>query len=365
MMYPRPVFVAAAVLDFFPIEGTYKSFNEVERLYAKFGHDDRIAMREGYHGHEYSLGNQQAAIDFLDHFNGMPRRHGLPAVKEIDDQTLQCTKSGQVMVDYPDARSLVDVIREYYLDHKAQDATTLKRFYFGENYPGINQWSVAEYNGGIPGNKELRWELAGSSQSEHIVIDRYLLHHSRYLQMPLLWIHKSEKSKAVLIWLGDHGKVSAQDWPDVKKYVDSGYDIVSFDPRGLGETRMPYKAVSPDDPALAQMNFDLAYVSPLSGVLADYVYNSILTGRPYFLQMIEDVEIATRFMRARLPSVPQFDITGIGNGYTLASGASEIFADVKLISEPGAKALSWSELVEQRRELWPVEDLLPGGAYIH
>jgi hypothetical protein len=61
---------------------------------------------------------------------------------------------------------------------------------------------------------------------------------------------------------------------------------------------MAYRAASPDDPALAQLDFDRAYVSPVSGILADYVYNLILTGRPYFLQMIEDVEIATRFFRA-------------------------------------------------------------------
>jgi hypothetical protein len=365
MMYPRPVFVAAAVLDFFPIEGTYKSFEEVARLYAKFGHDDRIAMHEGYHGHEYSPENQEAAIDFLDHFNGMPRRHGLPAVKETDDQTLQCTTSGQVMVDYPDARSLMDVIREYYVDHKGRNAITLKGIYFGESYPRINQWRVAEYDGGILGDEEIRWELAGSSQFDDVKIDRYLLHHSRYLQMPLLWIHTREKSKAVLIWLGDHGKVSPQDWPDVKKYIDSGYDVVSFDPRGLGETRMRYKAVSPDDPALAQMNFDQAYMSPLSGVLADYVYNSILTGRPYFLQMIEDVEIATRFVRANSPSAVRFEITGKADAYTVANAASETLSDVKLISDPGAKALNWSELVEQKRELWPIQELLPGGAYIH
>ena len=54
MMYPRPVFVAAAVLDFFPIEGTHKSVREVTILYAKFGHQDRIAMQEGYHEHQYS-----------------------------------------------------------------------------------------------------------------------------------------------------------------------------------------------------------------------------------------------------------------------------------------------------------------------
>src|SRR6266852_3937574 len=84
LMYPRSVMVAAAVLDFFPIEGTRKTFREVRKLYTRFGHGDRIALVEGYHTHQYSIENQQAALDFLDHFNQMPRREGLPPVKELD-----------------------------------------------------------------------------------------------------------------------------------------------------------------------------------------------------------------------------------------------------------------------------------------
>src|SRR6266581_8740836 len=106
MMYPRPVFVAAAVLDFFPIEGTHKTVREVSDLYAKFGHGDRISMREGYHDHQYSIENQEAAFAFLDHFNGLPAGKVLPPVKELDEKSLQCTRTGQVMLDYENARSL-------------------------------------------------------------------------------------------------------------------------------------------------------------------------------------------------------------------------------------------------------------------
>jgi len=70
--------------------------------------------------------------------------------------------------------------------------------------------------------------------------------------------------------------------------------------RGPGETRMPYKTVSEDDPSLALLDEVQAYVNPLSSVLADYVYNSLLAGRPYFLQMIEDTEIALRFSQETL-----------------------------------------------------------------
>ena len=365
MMYPRPVFVAAAVLDFFPIEGTHKTFREMENLYARFGYADRIGMHEGYHGHQYSLENQEAAIDFLDHFNGMPLRRGFLPVKELDEKTLQSTRTGQVILDFSNARSLMDLIRDYYVEFKNRPALELKQLYYSDRYPGIKSWDVAEYHGSIPGPKQVLWELAGSSQFADIKIDRYVLHHSRQLELPLLYIHKDQHRQRLLIWLGENGKVTTQSWPDVRKYLDQGGDIVSIDPRGLGETRMRYKTASPDDPTLAKTDFDQAYVDPLTSVLADYVYNSVLTGRPYFLQMIEDVELATRFVRQNIDGQSEFTITGVGNAYTLASAVSEVLPGVELIPQPNSGRLKWSELVNQKRELWPIEYLLPDGAYVH
>ena len=165
--------------------------------------------------------------------------------------------------------------------------------------------------------------------------------------------------------MGEKGKVSAPDWPTVTKYLDDGYDIVSIDPRGLGETRMPYEAASPDDPLLAQMDFDRAYVSPISGVLADYVYNSILTGRPYLLQVIEDVEIATRFADQKLNHNAELSVIGTGDSYTLSSAVAETLPNVRLLPPADAQILKWSDLVQQKQELWPIQYLLPGGAYIH
>ena len=366
LMYPRPVFVSAAVLDFFPIEGTQQTVHEVERIYEKFGHADRIGMHEGYHGHQFSDENQEAAINFLDHFNGMPRRRSLPEVKQLDDQTLQCTRTGQVMIEYPNARSLMDVIRDYFEEHKTRPVLTLKKLYYSKIYPGINSWQVAEYKDAIPGHEEILWEQIGSTNSDAVSIDRYLLHHSRYLAIPLLHIHKSSSDqRRVLLWLGENGKVSASDWPNLTKYLDAGYDIVSIDPRGLGETRMPYKAASPDDPLLGQMDFDRAYVSPISGVLADYVYNSVLTGRPYLLQMIEDVEIATRFAGQKINHNTEFAVIGTGDASTFGSAVAETLPNIRLLSQPDAQVLKWSDLVEQKQELWPIQYLLPGGAYIH
>ena len=365
MMYPRPVMVAAAVLDFFPIEGTRKTVREVRSLYERFARGERIALVEGYHAHQFSSENQEAALDFLDRFNQMPVRHGLPAVKELADKALLCTRTGQVALDYRDARSLMEVIREFYDEHKTAPGHHLLKEYYGDKYGGVKQWQVSEYSGAMAAQGQITWEDVGSSKAAGLSIDRYLLRHSKLLEMPLLHIHKSAAGKrTVLLWFREGGKATAADWPAIKKYVEQGYDVVSFDFRGLGETRMPYTAVSPDDPTLGALDFDHAYVNSISGVLANHVYNSLLTGRPYFLQMIEDAEIASRFAGEKL-GARVVAVTAPDGGYTLASAIAETLPGIELLPQPDAKVLKWSEIVEQKQEIWPIQYLLPSGAYIH
>jgi hypothetical protein len=365
MMYPRPVMVAAAVLDFFPIEGTRKTVREVRSLYERFDRGERIALVEGYHAHQFSSENQEAALDFLDRFNQMPVRHGLPPVKELADKALLCTRTGQVALDYRDAKSLMEVIREFYDEHRTAPGHHLAKEYYGDKYGGVKEWQVSENSGAMAAQGQITWEDVGSSKAAGVSIDRYLLRHSKLLEMPLLHIHKSAAGKrTVLLWFREGGKATVADWPDIKKYVEQGYDVVSFDFRGLGETRMPYTAVSPDDPTLGALDFDHAYVNSISGVLANHVYNSLLTGRPYFLQMIEDAEIAGRFAREKL-GAKAVAVTAPDGGYTLASAIAETLPGIELLPQPDAKVLKWSEIVEQKQEIWPIQYLLPSGAYIH
>jgi hypothetical protein len=90
-----------------------------------------------------------------------------------------------------------------------------------------------------------------------------------------------------------------------------------------------------------------------------------LTGRPYFLQMMEDVEIATRFFKAQVDLRTEIAVAGASGTFTLARAISETLPNVRLLSKPDEQVVQWSELVNQKTELWPIEYLLPGGAYIH
>jgi pimeloyl-ACP methyl ester carboxylesterase len=365
LMYPRPVMVASAVLDFFPIEGARKSFRETQRLYEHFGYANRIAMTEGYHAHQYSDENQEAALDFLDRFNGMPIRHGLAVPRLLADKDLLCTRSGQLMVDQSDARSLAEVIREYYEERKSQPAVRLLKEYYEGRALHVENSKLEMFNGVPPGEDQILWEFISSSNAGDIQIDKYVLRHSRLLEMPLLYIHKgSTASQKTILWFSETGKATRADWPELEKLLQSGHNVVTFDFRGLGETRMPYTAVSPDDPTLGKLDFDRAYANSISGVLANYVYNSLLMGRPYFFQMIEDSQIASRFATERL-GAKFIAVTAPGDAYTLASAVAEIFPELKLLPQPNVTALKWSEIVEKKQEIWPIQYLVPSGAYIH
>jgi hypothetical protein len=263
-------------------------------------------------------------------------------------------------VDYPDAKPLLSFIAEYLKD-KLRTTQTLAAMYHASGDPQIPAWTVAPYNGSAsPGT--LQWEATGTTQFGNVRIDRYLLHHSTYLNMPLLHFHASGRTaKGSVLWFSLHGHASAADWPAIEQLLRDGYDVFSFDFRGLGETRMNYRARSEDDPNLVTGDFDHAYMSPLSGVLAGYVYNSVLTGRPYFLQMLDDIRIAQLFIHTRAPRQPLM-LAPSSDAYGVAARFQQVDPTTHLLPSSAGSEIDWSHLVNTGQQDWPILYVVPGAA---
>jgi dienelactone hydrolase len=359
LVYPRPFVVAAAVKDFFPIEGARKTFREVAALYARFGHGDRVSITEGVHGHMFSPENRRAAFAVFDRVNGLPERGELGAVKILEPADLRVTPTGQVRVDLP-GRSLPEIVREEFRALTAPRARTVSDLYYGEGYPGIGDWPVVPRGASRP-SYGIGWEARDGGTFDGLRIDRYRLHHSGGLVIPVLHVHRPGATPArTVLDVGLDGKAGPAEWPELRRLVEAGDSVLSFDLRATGETRMRYRAESIDDPALAAVDEARAYASPLSGVLANHVYNALLTGRPYFLEMIEDVEIVTRFAREHL-GAGRLAVRPRGDAAALADAAAQTLPGLERLPT-GAPTFRWSEAVDQMREVWPIQYLLPGGA---
>jgi acetyl xylan esterase AXE1 len=340
LVYPRGLFVASAVKDFVPIEGARRTFREVRAFYRRFGHGDRVGMAEGYHEHRYSIENQTEAFAFLDRLNGQPVAAPLATEKTRAAEELRCTPTGQVRVDLP-GRSLTELIRDYFHEHRPAKSVDLTTLYRASAPPELESW-----------------EAAGTDRTGDVVRDRYRLRHAGGLVMPLVHVHRvgAGPRPARLELSYDGAQVVTEAPPE-------GWDIVTFDARALGEDRMRYKAASIDDPELTKLDEPAAYVSPISGVLANHAYNALLTGRPYFLELIEDAEIAGRFARAQL-GASRVVVSGRGPARTWAAAVARAVPGIE--AGPGAdpSALDWAALVEGLQETWPIHQLLPAGAYV-
>jgi hypothetical protein len=360
LAYPRPLHVSAAVLDFFPIEGARKTMREVAAFYRRFGHPDRVALSEGFHKHQYSAENQAKAFAFLDRAFGRPSPASLGEAKTLAPEALWCTPGGQVREDLH-GRSLMEAIRD---DAKARPAAarTLGELYRGPGDPGIRDWPVVPFAGTTP-RDAIAWEAVGSHRVGTAILDRYRLHHSGGLVTPVLHVRREVGPRREwLVRLDLAGKIRPGDWPEVDALLAEGHEVLSFDPRGLGETRMRYKAASIDDPALAPADEEAAYASPVSGVLANHVYNAQLLGRPFLFEMIEDVEIVVRFARTRL-GAKEVAIDATGDARLLTRAVAAALPDVALVRAAAAeKAFDWREAVLSLREDWPIHYLVPGGA---
>ena len=365
LMYPRAVMVATATLDFFPVQGAHKSFAEVSAFYQRFGHADRIAFAESYNEHQYSLKNQESALSFLDRFNGMPVQHGLPAVTAFPEADLHVTHSGQISVDYPDAQPLLHFIAEYADAGPSQPSrnsrTALPRSRSGHRLMDGRsvQWCFFTASTRMGAHRHQHRRLRAHrplfAAPQHLLADANASHSRRW---PL-------STKGAILWFSLQGHASQKDWPQIVALLREGYEVYSFDFRGLGETRMNYRAVSEDDPNLVKGDLEHAYMSPLSSVLGGYVYNSLLTGRPYFLQLMDDVQIAARFIRSRHPNAPvPITLAGVGEASSLATSFQQVNRSYKILPGTQSPAPDWAQLVGKGQEDWPIAFLLPSGALL-
>ncbi|HEY3082619.1 MAG TPA: hypothetical protein VGM69_22260 [Chloroflexota bacterium] len=114
-MAPRPVLVLAVDYDFFNVEATIRTVQRARQAYRVLGADGALGLARARSTHEYHPDLARAATAFFVEHLGDPDRpidDRDPRPLAADD--LRCTRSGQVLLDRPDARCVFDLnLAEY------------------------------------------------------------------------------------------------------------------------------------------------------------------------------------------------------------------------------------------------------------
>jgi hypothetical protein len=359
--YPRRIHISAVTRDFFPIEGTRLTFRRVRDVYARFGHGDRVVMSEAFARHSYAEDNQLSAFRFLAGAFSLPAPAALPDVRTLPAERLQVTPTGQVRVDLP-GRSFTAVVKDYYDAHRSERPVDIATLYAR----GLDAAEAAgplrvEPDAGRGGPNLVTWRLAGSTMWQGLTIDRYLLRHDGIQEIPALHIHRRAPAARTVMHVDLRGKVTAARWSEVSAHLDAGADVISFDLLGAGETRMPYDVAT--HPYIEAMDETVRHDHPLASVMGNHVYNGLLTGRPYLVDALRAVDVVRTFAASHLGAAA-LAVTGPGPSATLAAAAATVLPALSLEIAPDAVPFDWRQAVTTSRELWPIQYLVRGGAYI-
>ena len=94
---PRALRIGAARGDYFPLDGTHRTYDEVKRIYSILGAPDRCDLAEVDGGHGYSQPLREAAYQWLNQWLGNPTADAAePDTAPEPPEELWCTPGGHV-----------------------------------------------------------------------------------------------------------------------------------------------------------------------------------------------------------------------------------------------------------------------------
>ncbi|MEZ6133989.1 MAG: prolyl oligopeptidase family serine peptidase [Pirellulaceae bacterium] len=99
---PKPVVILAKERDFFDVRGSQEAYGRLKRLYTLLGKPENISLFVGPTDHGYSIENREAMYAWFGRATGTGENAQEPQLIIEEDQTLWCTKSGQVHELTPD-----------------------------------------------------------------------------------------------------------------------------------------------------------------------------------------------------------------------------------------------------------------------
>ncbi|HBE43192.1 MAG TPA: xylan esterase, partial [Bacteroidales bacterium] len=230
---PKPTLIMANTRDFFSIQGSRETYDELKRVYTIFGEPDNIEIIEDDHGHGYTKKNREAMYAFFQKHLGMQGSSAEEEVNFSTEQELQKTSTGQ-LANSLGGETIFD------LNRKEAEVLISRLQAKRENSPSsaaeiIN--TAKKLSGFIPPSEVREPVFTGRFQRQGYVIEKYFVNGEGNYVIPYLLIKPENPGNKALIYIHPSGKsAEASEGGEIERFVKNGFTVITPDMIGTGET---------------------------------------------------------------------------------------------------------------------------------
>ncbi len=332
---PKPIQMATAIQDFFPIDGARATYAEARRVFEAAGAGDRVGYFEYDDKHGWSKPRREATYRFLEKWLAN-REVSAPepdfAIEK--DADLQVTPTGQV------ATSM-----------KAETVASLNRAHAEKLFAARTAKKGGDLRQII--SRRLRYPAPaakpavtrhGSIAREGYTIEKLAIEPEAGITLPALAFVPETKEKSIpaVLYLNSAGKAAdAAPGGDIEALVRAGRIVLAVDVRGWGESGIEHGARG---------------YTPLYRT----VMRSFLIGETHVGAQVADALAAFTYLATR-PDVDHrsVDILGKGNGGTVALLAAALEQRIRRVAMENA-VVSYMDIVRAPIHQGILDIVVPG-----
>jgi cephalosporin-C deacetylase-like acetyl esterase len=289
---PKPIHMATAIRDYFPIDGARATYQEAKRLFELMGAGDRMGYFEFDDPHGWSQPRREATYRWFSKWLLGREDDGKEPEFAIDTpKELQVSETGQIATTFRDVATVQSMNAEI-----AEKVYAKRAGANGKNIPRLVSARL-----GITAVKAAPSSVShGTMQRQNYSIEKIALHPEAGITLPALAFVPSggAAKKTAVLYVNAEGKAAdAAEGGPIEAIVRAGNIVLAIDPRGWGETAPQARG-------------------------AKVAMRAVLVGKPLAGMQTSDVLHAFEWLRAR-PDVDPERIAIIGKGH---GGVVALFA---------------------------------------
>lgn len=299
---PKPIQMAVATRDFFPIDGAKATYAEAKRVFEVLGAGDRMGFFEFDDTHGWSKPRREATYRWFERwFHNRQDDGAEPELKVEAVADLQVTRTGQVATSFPNTETI-----------QSLNAALAAKLY--AKRPGAGGKNIAvlvRARLGVPAERGVpAWDKHGEIERPGYRIEKIEMQPEPNITVPALAFvpDGGEPHKPAVLWLDPAGKAAdAGEGGVIEAIVRAGNIVLAVDPRGWGESAAPRRG------------------SESSGMPFQTAMRAMLVGKTVPGMQTGDVLRAFDYLAARHDvDLRRIAIAGTGNGAVLALYAAAL-----------------------------------------